>query len=270
MFHALQLHRRKPDRIRPERGSCRKHTDPFVSAEPRRPYHRRPGIPHRLRKFPDQPEMGIFLDPAERIRIPELRFKDDGAFQFLNQPALPRNPEFFREIRVNPGDHFHCNFFCHVSFSSSRFPYALSYHFARKKSTAPAADVENLLKDSVKRGILFSFFRIPLLFYAPNSRMLFKSSAICSVIFIHSSLSATSFPLATDCGSHLIRDVSRHRLTISNPPGTARFQVPRRFATPFYLLMCILSHLLSNCEHIFCISCIISCILLFLTVFLPI
>ena len=57
-------------------------------------------------------------------------------------------------------------------------------------------------------------------------------------------------------------DVSRHRLTISNPPGM-RFCFPRRFATPFYLLMCILAHFLSNCKYIFCILSLISCNLRF-------
>lgn len=31
-------------------------------------------------------------------------------------------------------------------------------------------------------------------------------------------------------------DVSQHRLTVSNPHGMFLFQIPRRFATPFYLL----------------------------------
>ena len=80
-------------------------------------------------------------------------------------------------------------------------------------------------------------------------------------LLIHSSLSATLLSLATDGSSCLVfrsrrikkdsyhdlchnkslafsfdTDVSQHRLTVSNPHGMFLFQIPRRFATPFYLL----------------------------------
>ncbi len=98
VFDGFQTHAGQPDGIRPEWGTSGKNAHPCISAKTRRSHGRRPFLHHRFGKFPDQPDMRIFLQPAQRLGIPVFRFKNDQRFQFLHQPALARNPELFRKI----------------------------------------------------------------------------------------------------------------------------------------------------------------------------
>ena len=47
------------------------------------------------------------FDPAQGVRIPEFRLKNDSRPQPRHKPALPGNPEFFRKLRMNPCDYMH-------------------------------------------------------------------------------------------------------------------------------------------------------------------
>lgn len=75
-----------------------------VAAEPRGPHRRRPSLLLYLRENPDQPQMGELLDTAQRLRVPELGLEHDARPQRRHQPALPRNPEFRRELAADTSD----------------------------------------------------------------------------------------------------------------------------------------------------------------------
>ena len=108
-FHFQQLYAGKPQRIGPERAAGGKHPHAGIAAQPRRAHGGAPvgailpGL-HHGGKLPHQPDIIIPVQPAHRIRAAELRFKHNACPQFLYQPALPRNAEFFREVRFNMRD----------------------------------------------------------------------------------------------------------------------------------------------------------------------
>ena len=54
--------------------------------------------------------MGIAFDAPQGVRVTEFRFKNDGGTQFLNQPALSRNPKFGWEIAFHAGDRLNFSF----------------------------------------------------------------------------------------------------------------------------------------------------------------
>ena len=104
MLHTQQLHAGKPQVVWPERGTGGEDTHAGVAAQPGRPYRRRPALPNRFGKLPDNPQMGKILNSPQGIGVPEFRLKDDGGAQFFHKAALPGNAEFCGEIAVHPGN----------------------------------------------------------------------------------------------------------------------------------------------------------------------
>ena len=114
VFDAVQAHRGQTDGVGAEGRAGREHADAAVSAELGRPDGRAPRITNRLGKLPDEPEVGIFLDAAQRVRVAVFRLEND-ARRHIGQTALARNAELGREIRADARDDM-----CHDGFRHRR------------------------------------------------------------------------------------------------------------------------------------------------------
>ena len=99
-----ELHAGEPDGVGTEGRTRGEDAHAPVAAEPRGPHRRRPSLLLYLRETPDQPQMGELLDTAQRLRVPELGLEHDARPQRRHQPALPRNPEFRRELAADTSD----------------------------------------------------------------------------------------------------------------------------------------------------------------------
>ena len=103
-LHALQPDTGQADAVRAKGRTGGKHPQPRIPSQPGRPHRGLPALPFIFRKFPQKPDMAELLQPPDRIRIPEFRLKNDPSLQILHQSALPGDPEFFREIRMDMRD----------------------------------------------------------------------------------------------------------------------------------------------------------------------
>ena len=110
MLHAFELHAGKADGVRPERRARRKNAHALVAAKARRAHRRRPCIAHGGRELPDKPQVRKTLDAAQRVGIAVLRLEDDLRAKRGDEAALARDAEFFRKVRVDSGNDFHCMF----------------------------------------------------------------------------------------------------------------------------------------------------------------
>ena len=108
MLHAFELHAGKADGVRPERRARRKNAHALVAAKARRAHRRRPCIAHGGRELPDKPQVRKTLDAAQRVGIAVLRLEDDLRAKRGDEAALARDAEFFRKVRVDSGNDFHC------------------------------------------------------------------------------------------------------------------------------------------------------------------
>jgi len=105
--HFFQLYRRQPDGIRTERRTGGEYAHPGIAAQPWRTHRRRPLLPHRLGKLPDQPDVGKILQSPERIGIPVFRRKDDPGTETVDQSTLPGNAELGGKVIFDMGNDFH-------------------------------------------------------------------------------------------------------------------------------------------------------------------
>jgi len=100
---ARQRHGGQPQPVRPEGRPGGKHAHAGVAPQTGRPNSRRPVLPQRSVKLPDQPDVGKILQPPQGLRLAVGRFKDDAAGA-VGHAALPWDAKFLRKGRFNAGD----------------------------------------------------------------------------------------------------------------------------------------------------------------------
>ena len=99
-----EAHNGETQTVRAKGRTGGEHPQPRIPSQTGRPHRGLPALPFIFRKFPQKPDMAELLQPPDRVRIPEFRFKNDPSLQILHQSALPGDPEFFREIRMDMRD----------------------------------------------------------------------------------------------------------------------------------------------------------------------
>ena len=114
VFDAVQADRGQADGVRPEGRAGREHADAAVAAELGRTDGRRPALAHRFGELPDEPEMRVFLDAAQRVCVAVFRLEND-ARRHVGKAALARDAELGRKIRADARDDM-----CHDGFRHRR------------------------------------------------------------------------------------------------------------------------------------------------------
>ena len=109
-FDPGDLHHGQAQGIGPVGRARREHADPGVAVHLRRTYRGAPGGIFRgffvtvvaafllcrsesFGEVPDEPDMGIVLQPPQRVGIAVRRLEHDGPFQLGHEPGLPGNAE---------------------------------------------------------------------------------------------------------------------------------------------------------------------------------
>ena len=84
-FQPFQPDTGEREAVRTIRRAGGKHPHAHIASQTGRTHSRRPLGAQVFGKLPDQPEMGIGINPAKCVHVPVFRLKDDAAFQFLHQ-----------------------------------------------------------------------------------------------------------------------------------------------------------------------------------------
>lgn len=118
LLHANQADNRQTDAVRAERRARREHTQSGIAAQPRRTHSRPPIILLRAVELPEQPQVGVILNAAERLADAVLFHHHDAGNHLRHKPRLPRHAEFLPKAVFDSCNDFHPD--------SSPFPYGIS------------------------------------------------------------------------------------------------------------------------------------------------
>ena len=105
---SFQLYTRQSDWIRAVRRTTGEYSDSFISSKSRRPHGRFPctGFLSYFRKSPQKPQVRVFFNSSQSVRLAKLRFKYNKSSR-IGKPTLPWNSKFSRKICVNSCDYFY-------------------------------------------------------------------------------------------------------------------------------------------------------------------
>lgn len=94
----------EPQRVRSEGSARSEYAGMYISSQTGRPDGGRPALVLIGGEAPDEPQVGELFYIPDTVRVFTFAFQCDGRLQRGYEPALPRDPELFRKIRMDMPD----------------------------------------------------------------------------------------------------------------------------------------------------------------------